>query len=115
MVTSTATATAKLLLQCVDAARSKSLRDCVQEDRGSVSTRSRSSLYSGLICLNAGVVAGSVAMLNPELVPPPAHPPFRQFASTLEVSILMKDACAAWPGGDMQEASEWAWARWAWH
>jgi hypothetical protein len=108
MVTSTATATAKLLLQCVDAARSKSLRDCVQEDRG---TRSRSSLYGGL---NAGVVAGSAAMLNLELVPPPAHPPFRQFTSTLEVSILMKDACAAWPGGDVQEASERAWARWAW-
>jgi hypothetical protein len=111
MVTSTATATAKLLLQCVDAVRSKSLRDCVQKDCGSVSTRSRSSLYSGL---NAGVVAGSAAMLNPELVPPPAHPPFRQFASTLEVSILMKDVCAAWPGGDVQEASERAWARWAW-
>ena len=100
MVTSTATATAKLLLQCVDAARSKSLRDRVQEDRG---TRSRSSLYGGL---NAGVVAGSAAMLNLELVPPPAHPPFCQFTST---------SCAAWPGGDVQEASERAWARWAWH
>ena len=113
MVKSTATATAKLLLQCVDAARSKSLRDRVQEDRSSVSMRSRSSLYSqgGL---NAGAVAGSAAMLNLELVPPPAHPPSRQFASTLEVSILMNDACAAWPGGDLQKASERAWARWAW-
>jgi len=98
MVTSIATATAKLLLQCVDAMRSKSLRDHVQEDRGSVSTHSWSSLYSqgGL---NAGVVAGSAAMLNLELVPLPAHLPSHQFASTLKVLILMKDVCVTWPGG----------------
>jgi hypothetical protein len=67
MVTSTGTDTAKLLLQCVDAVRSKSLRDRVQKDHGSVSTHSRSSLYSqgGL---NVGAVAGSAAMLNLALV-----------------------------------------------